>query len=248
MTALTATAKDDRAAVLLSVTAAPDTLLTIYREDANGTAPVRLMDWQRPISGVLTAYDYEAVLDGAVYYSVFDGATQLATAGVTTAAVQPVLSVAVLPHLRVALAAVTDYDASRDSTATVHRPAFRSDALVVTGPMRYRSGTLTAWAGSYADARAVEEVLSSGEVALLRQPTYPGMDMYLTATGVRVSPRGDETTTRRWEVTVDYEEVKAPTGPAGSGAAWTLDGVEALGTFATVTATFATFTALTVGP
>lgn len=248
MTALTATAYDDRAAVLLQVTGAPAGPVTITRTDANGTAPVRLLPDQEPIAGVLTVYDYEAALDGTATYAATDSAAVTVAAAALVNVPAPRLAAAVLPHLSATLAAVTDYDAARDSTATVHRPAFRSDALVVTGPMRYRSGTLTAWAGSYADARAVEEVLSSGEVALLRQPTYAGMDMYLTATGVRVSPLGDETTTRRWEVTVDYQEVKAPTGPVRSGAAWTLDGVEAIGTFATVAATFATFTALTVGP
>jgi len=115
--------------------------------------------------------------------------------------------------------------------------------------MGTRAGTLEIFAPTYAEAAALESVYASGEVVYLRQPDYPGLDMYHTATRTSVTPQPEGTTIKRWLLSVDYVEVGAPTGPLLGAIGWTFDAATALiSTFDVARATFTTFNAATVGP
>jgi hypothetical protein len=249
MTALTATASNELAAVLLEVTGAPAGAVTITRVDSNGTGTVRLMDGQEPISGILTVYDYEVALQGEAAYTVTDSASATASDTATMNVEFPVLMTAVLPNERQHLVAVVGYEAGRDFGGTVHWVIGRADPVVVTSPMHTREGSVTIWAGSYEDALAVSNAAASGEVLLLRQPTFAGMDKYLVARRVSFSPKAEDTSPRRWEVALDYTEVRVPTGPLLSAAGWDYAALaDSFDTYADAAAAFATYNALVVGP
>lgn len=249
MTALTATVDNDLAAVLLQVTAAPAGPVTIERTDRNGVAAVRLMDGEEPISGAMTVRDWEPALTGTVTYTVTDAAAGTATATVTTAVALPVLMAAVLPHSRATLAAVTDFSDESEMGGTVHQVIGRAEPLVIGAGHTLATGSLTVYAGSFEDAQAVAAVARAGNVLLLRQPTYAGMDRYLTARRASVRPRNDDTTPRRWDVELAYLEQASPDGPLESAAGWNYAAHTALGlTYAQSTAQFATYRDRVIGP
>lgn len=246
-TTLTLTPKPDVGAVLIEITGAPAGAVTILRVDDNGTANVRLQENQQPLGGSLTIFDYEALLNGLVTYSVTDSASVVTTGQVTTAVANPFLTAPILPHYQQSLTAVTDYDANQETSTTVHWVIDRADPLVITGPLRFRKGSLEMYAEDYATAEAIREVASHGEVLLLRQADYLGMDMYFIPERAVVRPRTMDTLPRRWTVAIDYIEVKIPGGPVQSGT-WNFDGVKALGTFNAALALFPTFNKLVAGP
>lgn len=100
------------------------------------------------------------------------------------------------------------------------------------------------FATDYTSARALVAVYDRGEVVLLRQPDFPGMDMYHIATGTRIEP--DE---GHWRVTVDYFETKNPVGPLLGALGWTFDQAATLyPTFAAARVAFPTFNDYTLGP
>lgn len=219
---------------------------TITRVDVNGARPVRLLDGQEPIAGVLTVTDYEPALTGSIRYDVTD------TDGVTTSQTiaapvvsNPWLHVPVLPSVRVELDLVTDYNAERPNGTTVHEVIGREDPLPVMGPSRTRRGRARVWAPDYATARAAEDVLRQGEVVMLRQPTYPGLDMYLVPESLQVVPIGATVEGQRWALEFGYLEVAAPTGPLLGGTGWSFADVAKFATFADVRATYDTFADLT---
>lgn len=255
-TTLTATANTSTAAVLLVVDApAGSSLVALTRTDVNGSRPVRLLDGQDlDGTGALTITDYEPALTGTVGYAVtiLDGATREdATATVTFegTAMLPRLAPAVRPDLGVTLSMVRTYEASRASTTTVHDVIGRRDPLVSLGVQGARRGVMGLFCPTYADALDVEAALGAGEVVLLRQQTYPGMDLYLTATSSLVRPSDEETTIRRWEVTVEFVETAAPLGALYGALGWDYAASLARNaTFADSLAEFATFGDLTAGP
>ncbi|MGW5239498.1 hypothetical protein ACWEOW_11245 [Monashia sp. NPDC004114] len=247
--ALVATADNDLAAVLLQVTGAAAGAVTITRVDANGTGTVRLMDGQQPIAGVLTVRDYEVALQGTATYTVLDSASGTASATADMAVEFPVIMAAVLPNARQQFVAVMDYDAAQEYAGTVHWVIGRDDPLVVTSPMRLREGSVTMWAGSYEDAKAIADVTRSGEVLMFRQPTFAGMDKYLIARRVSVSPQSQDTSPRRWEVVLDYTEVKVPSGVLLAAAGWNYAAAkDSFDTYADFKVAFATYADAVVGP
>lgn len=104
---------------------------------------------------------------------------------------------------------VTRYDASSDSYGTLHRIIGRSDPLGNPGLLGSREGTLEVWCADYATAKSLRALLSSGEVALLRQPTHGGMDVYFIPTGININP-AEPSSVQRWLVSIQYTEVVAP--------------------------------------
>jgi hypothetical protein len=248
MTTLTVTPRNDLGAVLLEVAGAPAGPVVIYREDRNGPGQVRLLPNQEPISGALTVYDHEAALEGTVSYTVTDSAAGSASASVTMDGYSPIITAAALPQHRAIVTAVTDYDSDQEFGGTVHWVVDRPDPLVVTAPLRSREGSFGVYCSTYEEARNVVSIGEVGVVMQLRQADYAGMDMYFIPRRGRISPRPEETPLRRWEVTFDYTEVKAPTGSLNGAGGWNFDAAKALGTFNDVKALFATFHDSTVGP
>lgn len=192
---------------------------TIRRTDANGTGvlvrkPAAGLDVS---AGTMTLTDYEAALTGVVSYTVTDGMGGTATATATLAAqVWLTLPTTSNPATPVAPSAVrldlvTDYAESSDSNGTLHTILNRSDPIANPGPLALRTGTLEAWCADYAAARAVRALLSSGEIAQLRQCDHPGLDLYLYARRVALNPAEPAPgATRRWLASIEYSEVLAP--------------------------------------
>lgn len=251
MTALALTTDTTLARVTLAVTGAPAGAVTITRVDANGANPVRLQTGQAPIAGAITVTDYEPAMVGTVRYDVKDSAQVITSASTTldTPGAQPRIAQVQLPAIAAVPTAVTGYDAARRSATVVHWIEGRADPVVILRPPHTREGTLTAWAGSYAAADTILDVVTPGVVLMLRQADHPGMDMYLAVTESRVTPMDNLVTGWSWAVAATYVEVKAPTSPLLGAAGWTFAQVTAANTtFDALTSTYPTFTALAVGP
>lgn len=169
-------------------------------------------------SGVMTVTDYESAVQGVVSYTVTDGNGVTASTTVTPPAAAgvwltlPAQSNPATPTDPpfVSVAMVTEYDESGESNGTVHKIIGRADPIANPGPLAYRSGSMTLWCATYADARAVRSLLSAGAVAQLRQADYPGMDCYFVPTRVRAFPFEPTAPTQRWGVVVEYQEVVSP--------------------------------------
>lgn len=255
-TTLTATANTTTASVLLVVDAPTGaTLVALTRTDVNGSRPVRLLDGQDlDGTGALTITDYEPALTGSVGYAVtvLAGVTRedaTATATLASTAILPRLAPAVRPDLGVTLSMVRAYESSRPASTTEHVVIGRRDPLVALGVQGTRRGTLGLFCPTYADVIAVEAALGTGEIVLLRQQDFPGLDMYLTAITSQVRPFDEETTVRRWECVVEYVETAAPTGALYGALGWDYAASLARNaTFAESLAEFATFGDLTAGP
>lgn len=114
------------------------------------------------------------------------------------------------PPQFVGLSMVTDYQETSDSNGTVHTIVNRADKVANPGPLALRTGQVVLWCPTWDAARAVRKLLDSGEVAMLRQPTFRGMDLYLYATSVHIGPEDKDTDPRRWAAAITYEEVLAP--------------------------------------
>jgi hypothetical protein len=108
----------------------------------------------------------------------------------------------------VQLPIVTGYDGAGESIGALTQVIGRSDKIGNPGPLSTRVGTLEAYAPDYATAKAIRDLLKAGTTALLRQPTHPGMDMYLVAG--RVTETMDTSAAVRWVVAIAYEEVVSP--------------------------------------
>lgn len=250
MTAVTLTVRPADAAVVVEVTGAPAGAVTVARVDPNGTNLVRLLAGQVPIGGAMTVTDYEPALTGTVRYDVTDSAGAVVSSSTSLAGLvdRPYLHVAVLPQQRYALQSVTGYTGSRETGSTEHKIIDRPDPLYTTGRLRFRKGTLRAYAAVYATAAAIESVCASGEVIQFRQPDHPGLDFYFNADACQVEP--DQLTGGgwRWQVTVDYAAVGTPLAPLQGSVGWNFDTLAQFGTFAQAKAAFPTFAAMVVGP
>jgi hypothetical protein len=196
---------------------------TIRRTDANGTnVLVRKSPTQDATgatgSGVMTLTDYEAALVGTVSYSVTDGNGVTAAATPLAAPTTPGLWVALpttstpavpTPPAFVQPTMVTGYDEASESNGSVHKIIGRSDPIANPGPMATRSGQLVVWCADFAAAAALRDLFDAGLTAQLRQPSFPGMDLYFVATRVRVAPE-DVTLSQKWTASIDYQEVARP--------------------------------------
>lgn len=222
---------------------------TVTRVDANGSHPVRLLDGQEPISGSMTVTDYEAALTGTIRYDVVDAANVTTSASTTLGSSSPWLHCAVLPQFRQELDFASGYAARRAFLGTVHRPIGRRAPLTVTGPLGTREGTLKVWCSDYATALAVAAVADLGETITFRQPTHPGLDMYLLAQSVSVEPDESTGSGWRWTVALDYIEVDVPSDSLKGAAGWTFASVSGgYATFVVLPLTFTDFADLVAGP
>lgn len=251
MTTVNATALPDIAAVRLVIAGAPAGPVIITRSDVSGNGAVRLMPGQEPLAGSMTITDYEPALTGTITYTVLDSSEDEATDTATLAGLitNPVLVVAVRPQYRVEATAVVGYDHTRETAAVVHNPLGRTDPIVVFGALRNRQGAVSMFAATFADAKAIENVVATGDAVLLRQVDHAGMDGYFIATSSNVSVFQAENETVLWQVSVEFVSVDAPDMPLLGAAGWTwADVIENYATVADMQLAFATFNELTVGP
>lgn len=247
-TTLTLATVPEVGAVRLTVTGAPAGDLVITRTDANGSRPVRLLPGQAPIGGSLVTRDYEAALSGLITYQLV-GDTGAVVAASTSLDVQAVIvSVPVRPARWSAAGTVTAWSESRASGAIVHQVPDRPDPIVITGPLGSRSGTATLRVPTYLGADAIRELPNLGDTILIRQPSYPGLDVYATVDRMDVDPAEVTGQLVEWDVRVTFREVAAPTAPLLGAADWTLADVAATGTIRDVRLAFPTLRALAVGP
>lgn len=223
MTTLTAAPLRELAAVRLEVSSATPGTPTITRTDNNGTHPVRLRAGQALTDGALTVTDYEAALSGLVVYElVHDGRYR---ASVRLDVTDTRLALAVSPNVSAIVPLVVGFAAGWSSTSTLHQVDGRSTPVVTGGSLSTRSGQLRVVAASYAQAVEVALVYRSGGVVLLRQPDYPGLDLYHVVTpGQRVELDVDPEA-RVWTVTVGFTEVARPLDPLLGDLGWSFDDV-----------------------
>lgn len=111
----------------------------------------------------------------------------------------------------VPLELVLDYAEASESNGSLHKIIGRRDPIANPGPLSLRDGTLELYCRDYLTAKLLRDALSTGEVALVRQPTYLGLDVYFVTQRISIDPADDETVTarRRWVATIDYVEVVA---------------------------------------
>lgn len=247
MTFINAVPHPDTASVTLTIT--PSSVASqIMRTDANGTNPVRTLAGllPAPASVEFVVTDYEAAIGTTVEYTVIDETVGAATSTlIATAATW--LTLPIVPQYNTVPELVTGLTSTRPSATTVHTVIGRSDPVPSLGRSRLRSGTMTVWCASYADAAAVAALYANAEVVQLRQVTHPGLDMYHVATAVAVDT--DVQAPIRWSVSVDYTEVRIPSGPLLGALGWTYDDVTATySTYLELSTAFATYNDLEVGP
>lgn len=197
---------------------------TITRTDDNGTRVLRVNRGGQDVtsSGTMQVYDHEASLRGPVVYTVTDGLG--ATASVTWSAelqtpaaawitlplTTDVYSSAATPPRSTRVAAILGTSSTRRAQGTL-LPVIGSEAPVGNpGPLALRSGTVQLLCLDYAAAHAVELLLAAGDTALLRQQTFPGLDMYFQTDGVDVTPTELVAGAQAWLVTVSFREVAVP--------------------------------------
>ena len=197
---------------------------TIRRTDANGTSVVvrEAIAGQDTTgttgSATMSVTDYEAALTGTVSYTVTDGTGVTATATVTPPATAgvwltlPAVSDPAVPTppAFVPVVMVTSYDEDSASNGSLHWVINRADPIANPGPLQLRSGSVDLWCTDYPTAKAVRTLLAGGAVAQLRQPSFPGLDLYLVATGGVGIRHETLTTPQRWVATVTFQEVTAP--------------------------------------
>ena len=104
---------------------------------------------------------------------------------------------------------VIDYAEDSTSNGSLHTIIGRADPIANPGPLALRAGTIQAFCSNYTNAKRIRDLLAAGDVAQMRQPANPGMDMYLTAQRVAISPAGTDTAPQRWVATITYAEVLA---------------------------------------
>ena len=159
----------------------------------------------------------------------------------------PIVTLPVRPQDRSSVKALEDYDEASQSP-TVRHNILGGGTVANLRPLLAKTGTLTLRAATYEEAAHVRDVLSAAEVALFRQPTFAGLDLYFTVDGVRVAPTSD-TGDQEWRVAVAFAQAEAPAGDLLGAAGWTIDDLVALGvTIADVPALFSTVYRLAVGP
>lgn len=105
---------------------------------------------------------------------------------------------------------VLGYRASAETTGAMFQVIGRTDKIGNPGPLATRNSSLDVLTLDYASAKAVRDLLIKGDTAMLRQPTHPGMDMYLVASRVSEAWEDMQTKVRRWGVTIECDEVVSP--------------------------------------
>ena len=209
---------------------------------------MRLLEGQEIIDGTLVVEDAEAALLGAITYQLTSATGETTTASTSLAGTTGyLLAPAIYPQWAVSVPLVTVYEATRTTATIVHEVIGREDPVMRLGAFRLRRGTLTLWCADYAALTAALGVYQRGEVVLLRQGDYPGLDMYHVATEARES--GYDEAWRRWRLDVTYVETAFPRGPLLGASTWTWDDQAAsFPTWDAVAAFFATWNDTQIGP
>jgi hypothetical protein len=246
VTVITATVVQAYAAVRLAVSGvAVDGPLTITRTDANGVHDVRLAAGAVVSAGLLAAVDYEPALVGPVTY-VADGASVTVDLGAQLA---PRLSVVGRPAVARNAVELVAYSETSDAAPYIARVYMRQDELPITAPLSLRSGPLVLHLATYEEAKAVRDLAAAGQVLQLRQPSFPGLDLYLVPSRVSLNTVNESLTVPEWRVTIEYLETPWPVLPLSAGASWTYSDLVAQGgTYATLGATWPSYFDLAVGP
>lgn len=221
---------------------------SLTRTDANGTRPVRLLDGQEISGGTLIVEDSEAALVGLITYSLSTPSGALSSVTTTLeGATGYRLAPAVFPQWGVTIGLLTGYEATRPSASTVHEVIGREDPVIRLAPLKLRRGTLTVWCADYQSLLDALGVYQRGEVVLMRQPDYPGLDMYHV--GTEAKEAGYDEAMRRWRLDVTYYEVAYPRGPLLGSPTWTWDDMAAMfPTWDAAAAFFATWNDAQIGP
>jgi hypothetical protein len=162
-------------------------------------------DGSTPTAGAVTHY-----WEGAANASASVETSPLALPGVwLTLPATATPSTPVAPGT-VKLEMVLDYEEAAESNGSLHTIINRADKIANPGPMSLRAGTLELYLADYTAASALRTLLAGGEIAQIRQPDYPDLDLYLSTRSLRINPSDEDTATRRWIATLAYEEVLAP--------------------------------------
>lgn len=246
MPTMTLTPRPDLAAVIVNIDTDGQVLTAISRSDANGGGTVRVSAGVLPTSNPPVIIDYEPAITGTLMYTAFFESAPPVTVflgplGGDKTWLMPPLQ----PGQSISPTLITGYAAARRSGNTFHDVIDRPDPAVTLAPLRTRTGTLDVFCLSYTEAAAVVELHRSAGVLLLRQPDYPGLDMYYAVAGdVYLTPAQLQDPIR-WRVQIDYREVASPAGNEVMGTGWTFDDVLVeFDTLAQIPGTFATFDAL----
>lgn len=241
MTTLTVTADDANGSVILDLDRT-EVVASITRTDVNGTADIRLVPYQLDGTGYAVVTDYEAAHGLNTYKALSASGSVLATSSATLTIEKPWLSVPVLPQLSVTVDQITDYGSSRASSTVVHQVIGRADPVVNIGKLGLRQGMLEIWTPDLATARALEEVIDSREILMLKQ-AVAGMDMYFTATDSDSAPYSAEGSATRYRFTVRYVEVKRPDAYLKGGRGWTYGALadSTISTYADLAAAYQTY-------
>lgn len=251
------TPRPDLAAMIVDVDTDGLTLTSLWRDDANGSAPVRTGEGVLPSAAPPVLFDYDLALaphpaigtSWVRYTATFaDGPTVTASfTGWADEISESRVHVPVWPTRSAWVRLITNYDARRRSGNTIHEVIDRPDPAVTLAPLRTRGGTLELWAESYVDAAALAAVHELRHVLMLRQTAHAGLDMFYVVDGdVAVSPYAVADPIR-WAVRVPYLEVARPTGPLLENLGWTFADVRVeFATFADLPGEFGTFADLAV--
>lgn len=187
-------------------------------------------------AGTYTLTDYEPALVGLVEYTLTDGDGDTTTALLGAQGTPGVWltlpatawgvpgkfdlikdklhggpgtpSSPLIPRFAPATMVLTTSETS-DTNGSIHKIVGRADPLVNAGPLAYRNGTMDVFCQDYDEADAIRSLLANGDVALLRQGDFPGMDLYFVTTSLTVRSQ-QPTPSQRWVASITFQEVVAP--------------------------------------
>jgi hypothetical protein len=236
---MTATPAPATGSVQLRLTGS-GTITRIDRADANGTTAVRTLPGVLPwtyAGADLIIDDYEAA-HGLAAYSADAGVAASCTLLLDT----PWLFTPLQPAYSAKVSTITGYSAKRAGRSSIFEPLGRPDTVVITRAMGQRAGSLTAYAGAYADAAAMLDACDRGEVLMLRQAEHAGMDMYFVAKDAGIDVLHIEGGKSLFGINLEYQEVARPAGDLAGALGWTFAGLAlSAPDFVTLTRRYATF-------
>ncbi len=238
---MTLTADPAGAAIMIRITVdAGLKVRGIIRTDANGSRRVRT-PWPLPAywSGFMVR-DYEPALSGTVRYDLDDGALG-ASAEISWQNYGAWLTVPIDPARRLQFDVITELEADRKTTTTFHDIVGRTDPLAVIGGQKLRTGRLAVLANTYDDVTAINSLIKSRQVLMVRQALHAGLDMYFLAENST-----EQYFDPNWIVTFDFQEVAWPKNLVAARPEWTFAALKnAYRTFEAVTPNYSTFASLT---
>lgn len=207
LTAETIVISDIAPAVEFRVTSTSE-ITRIVRSDRNGAKIVRL---EYPFNPAVRFHDYEAAY-GKSSYEIFNAGGENLQVEVMIRQTLPALHQVLRPTLQVNVDNISDYSHTRESGNLIQEGYLTEFPHVTFGKPRSRQMNLTINCESFTQAAAVEQVVLTPGVFMLRVSEHEGLDAYLVVENTSITavePNGDKTT---WEVTLAAREVPAPSG------------------------------------